>query len=354
MTRLIDMHAHFVPSSFPEAPATCETGQWPTLEDADSAEAKTLVHGPARFTVSSVFFDAEQRLTAMDAQGVDAEVISPLPPMLNYRLRPDDGRALATHVNEFIAELCRVEPARLFGMGTVPLQDPDLAAAALSDIVDLGLDGVEIGSNIAGRSLGEDRFLGFFQEAERLGLPIFVHPVEPALGDRLPRTATGTFGFATDVSLAVASIITGGTAERCPGLRLAFSHGGGGFPLMLPRAQYFWSGTWNEEPPRTSRERPAVSPVDYARRFFYDTLVFDHRAIRYLVDLLGPRQLLVGTDFPAQPREQPAAATLRGMDLPGSVIDDITWHNALRFLGRAPENAAAPPFNEHPPRSEKA
>ena len=78
------------------------------------------------------------------------------------------------------------------------------------------------------------------------------------------------------------------------------------------------------------------SPAEYARRFYYDTLVFDRRALRYLVDMIGPGQLLVGTDFPAMPREQPAGRTLRSLGLPEDVVEDITWRNCFRFLGVPP------------------
>jgi aminocarboxymuconate-semialdehyde decarboxylase len=145
------------------------------------------------------------------------------------------------------------------------------------------------------------------------------------------------FGFATEVSLAAASLVSGGTAERCPDLRLAFSHGAGGFPLALTRAQWFWSGTWDEGPPTGSPPplpgRQPRSPSEYARRFYYDTLVFDRRALRYLIDMIGPDRLLIGTDFPAMAREQPAGRTLRSLDLPPDVLADITWNNCFRFLG---------------------
>ena len=211
------------------------------------------------------------------------------------------------------------------------MQDPDLAAAELSQVRALGLHGVEIGSNVCGASLGEDRFLGFFQEAERLGVPVFVHALDVTFGDRLPRAAMAGFGFAAEIALAAASLVSSGTAERCPDLRLAFSHGAGGFPLMLTRAQWFWGGTWDEAPPAEARERP--SPSEYARRFYYDTLVFDRRALRYLVDMIGPGRLLVGTDFPVMPREQPAGRTLRSMALPADVVEDVMWNNCFRFLG---------------------
>lgn len=292
--------------------------------------ARELVSGALRFTARAVFFDGEQRLAAMDASGVDAEVVSPMPPVLNYTVPSRPGLALCRWINEFIAGLCAVDPSRFLGLGTVPLQDPDLAAAELAAVRGLGLVGVEIASHVGGVSLAEDRFGGFFAEAVRLRVPIFVHAM-PDASARLPAGAAGTFGVGVDGALAAAALISGGVAERYPELRLAFSHGAGGFPLILPRAQWFWGRTWNEEQPVSEVTGP--SPSELARRFYYDTLVFDRRALRYLIDLIGPDRLFIGSDFPAMPREEPAGRTLRAMGLPEDVLENITWHNCFRFLG---------------------
>jgi aminocarboxymuconate-semialdehyde decarboxylase len=303
-------------------------------------DARLLVSGPVRFTARAAWFDAEQRLAASAASRVDAEVVSPFPPLLNYALPALAGRDLARWVSEYIAGLCAAAPGRIYGLGTVPLQDPDLAAGELSAVAGLGLAGVEIASNVGGVSLGDPRYLGFFREAERLGLAVFVHAT-PTPSDRLPGPATATFGVGIEGSLAAAALITGGVAEACPSLRLAFSHAAGGFPLQLPRAQWFWGRTWNEEPPgeRGPEGAPwaaATGPAELARRFWYDSLVFDRRAIRYLIDMLGADRLLVGSDFPAMPREEPAGRTLRSMELSQAELDDITWHNCFRFLGIDP------------------
>jgi aminocarboxymuconate-semialdehyde decarboxylase len=336
---LIDTHAHVIPAEFPAPGCGPGAAGWPTMTAAGDG-ARLLAAGDLRFTAQAAFFDASQRLAAMAASGTDAEVVSPMPPLLDYRLPAGSGRDLARWINDFIGELCGTEPGRFFGLGTVPLQDPDLAAAELPGLAGRGLCGAEIGSNINGASLGEERFAGFFAEAARLGVPIFVHALRPTLGGRLPGAAAGSFGFATEIALAAASIVTSPIPQACPDLRLAFSHGAGGFPLMLTRAQYFWSGTWNEEPPVPPRPgtppRAPCSPASYARRFYYDTLVFDRRALRYLIDMIGPERLLVGSDFPAMPREAPAGKTLRSLGLPGSVLDDITWNNCFRFLGVEP------------------
>jgi aminocarboxymuconate-semialdehyde decarboxylase len=331
---LIDAHAHLLPRDYPPGAPEC----FPRMEPVDGDTARTLVFGPMRFKARDAFFDAERRVAAMAASGVDAEVVSPMPPLLRYDLPAADGLALARHVNEFAAGLCSFDPTRLIGLGMVPLQDPDAAAAELAAVAELGLRGVEIPSSVMDTPIGDERFLPFFAEAERLGVAVFVHAM-PSASSRLPAAARGTYAVGVEGALAAASLITGGTAAKCPGLRISFSHGAGGVALMLPRAQYFWSGAWNEEPPvpeRAVMPDDGPSPLEYARRFWYDSLVFDRRAIRYLVDLLGSDRLLVGSDFPAMPREDPAGRTLRSMGLPPDAEEDITWNNAFRWLGISP------------------
>ncbi|MGP4025916.1 amidohydrolase family protein [Actinomadura sp. 3N407] len=331
---LVDAHAHLLPRDYPAGAPEC----FPRMEAIEGDTARLLLFGEMRFRARDVFFAAERRIEEMAGSGVDAEVLTPMPPLLRYDLPARDGLSLARHVNEFTATLCAADPSRLIGFGMVPMQDPDAAAAELAAIREAGLRGVEIASNVLGASIGDERFLPFFAEAERLDLPIFVHAL-PAPTDRLPMSAMGTYVVGLEGALAAASLIAGGTAAKCPNLRISFSHAAGGFPLMVPRAQYFWGGTWNEEPPvpeRAIMPDDGPSPLEYARRFYYDSMVFDRRALRFLIDLLGHDRLLVGSDFPAMPREDPAGRTLRSLELPAAELDDITWHNAFRYLGIAP------------------
>jgi aminocarboxymuconate-semialdehyde decarboxylase len=328
---LVDAHAHLLPRDYPAHAPAC----FPRMEPVEGSTDRTLLFGAMRFRARDAFFDAERRVAAQDASGVDAEVLSPMPPLLRYDLPPADGLALSRHVNEFSAQLCASAPDRLMGLGMVPLQDADSATAELAPISELGLRGVEVASNVLGVSIGDQRFLPFFTEAARLGLAVFVHAM-PAATDRLPPAAMGTYVVGLEGALAAASLITGGIAVSCPDLRIAFSHAAGGLPMMLPRAQYFWSGSWNEEPRVPERaivKDDGPSPLELARRFYYDTLVFDARALRFLVDYLGPDRLLIGSDFPAMPREDPAGRTMASLGLPDAVLHDITWDNAFRWLG---------------------
>ncbi|MGY1634972.1 amidohydrolase family protein [Geodermatophilus sp. SYSU D01186] len=331
---LIDTHAHLLPYDYPADSPEC----FPRMEAVDGETARTLLFGQMQFKAKDVFFDAERRIEAMDANGVDVEVLTPMPPLLRYDLPLDDGLSLARHVNEFSATLVQADPTRLIALGMVPMQDPDAATAELAAIKEQGLKGVEIASNILGSSIGHEKFLPFFAEVERLGLSVFVHAM-PSPTERLPMSAMGTYVVGVEGAFAAASMVTGGTAAKCPDLRISFSHAAGGYPLMIPRHQYFWGGSWNEEPKNPERAvmpDDGPSPLEFARRFYYDSLVFDRRALTYLIDLLGSDRLLVGSDFPAMPREEPAGRTLKSMGLPEDVLEDILWNNAWRWLGMAP------------------
>lgn len=330
---IIDAHAHLLPGGYPETAPDC----FPSMEAIPGSTDRLLVFDQMRFRAKDVFFAAERRIEEMDRSGVDAEVLSPMPPLLRYDLDPGDGLALARHVNEYTAEMLSFAPDRLFGLGMVPMQDPEAAAAELASFADLGLSGVEIASSVLGSSIGDERFLPFFSEAERLDLAVFVHAM-PAPIDRLPASAMGTYVVGIEGVYAAASLMLGGTAAACPDLRISFSHAAGGLAMMLPRANYFWGGAWNEEPRDSDRAvmpDDGPSPLELARRFYYDSMVFDRRTLRYLIDLLGADRLLVGSDFPAMLREEPIARTLRSMDLSDSDWRKIGSENALRWLGRA-------------------
>jgi aminocarboxymuconate-semialdehyde decarboxylase len=179
-------------------------------------------------TIHSGNWDVERRLRDMDAHGVAAQVLSPMPELLSYWFTAQDGLEIARHVNEYIVGKCHAAPGRLFGLGTVPLQDPENASQELGHIKAAGLLGVELGSNVNGQYLGAPQFLPFFQEVERLGLAVFVHALHPTVAQHLSNASlVNPIGFPIDTCLTIVSLMAGGTAERCRTLRLAFSHGGG-------------------------------------------------------------------------------------------------------------------------------
>jgi aminocarboxymuconate-semialdehyde decarboxylase len=328
---LIDMHAHIIPEQFPPAATRASAGRWPSMDHFEPGQARVMISGQNFRTVHTGNWDVERRLADMDADSVNAQAISCLPELMSYWFTPDDGLEMNRYVNDYILGMCAKAPARFFGLAGVPLQDPDVATKELANIKAAGHVGIEIGSNVLGKSLGEERFVGFFQEAERLGLAVFVHALHPTFIDRIGEGLANAIGFPTDTGLTIASLIQSGTADKVPNLRIAFSHGGGTFPFMLPRLHNGWGGSWDEAPP--IRPTTGSDPAALARRFYYDSLVFDARPLRYLIEEVGASQLVIGTDYPYVTQERPAGKTLSTLGLPQATMDDITWNNCFRFLG---------------------
>ena len=182
---IIDMHTHIVPKDFPFLANRPSGDAFPSMSPKDEERSTIMISGEEYRTVRDVCWDAPKRAAEMAGQGTDKQVLSPLPELLMYHLDPKDGADLARHLNETIAGMVTAEPERFYGLGSVPMQDVELAVAELGVIKELGLHGVEIRSNIEGRSLGEERFRPFFNEAAALDLAVFPHANRPTFADRL-------------------------------------------------------------------------------------------------------------------------------------------------------------------------
>src|SRR5262249_38125262 len=190
---------------------------------ADGSAARVLFIGAPTgrgLTAQPVCWDPSARAEAMASRGVDAEVVSPMPGLLGYALSPSEGIELCRYINNFVVQLCAALPNRLYGLGVVPMQDPDLASRELAAVKAAGLYGVEIATNVSGVSLGDDRFVDFFREAEAQDVAIFVHGLAPTFADRYPSTAGAGFGVAAEVGIGAVSLAASGIFEKCPRLRI--------------------------------------------------------------------------------------------------------------------------------------
>ncbi len=334
MTECIDIHTHIVPETFPPYAGKGKDVPWPSMADAHACHKHVMISGKLYRTVSDGSWSVPRRVEEMGAMGVTRQVISPMPELLSYWLPPDDARAMIRYLNEQIVAMVARAPERLVGLGCVPLQDTDAAIKELEFLKkDFNLAGVEIASHVNGVSIGDARFEPFFAAAERLGAAIFVHALRPAGQDRI----VGAFPeqavcFPGDVALACASMITGGIASKHPKLRIAFSHGGGTMSILMPRLTH----AWNKFP--KAKESLPESPDVIAKRFYYDELVFEPRAIRFLVETFGEQRILVGTDYPFALGDWKPLQSLEKTGLDGNVLKAITSTNARRFLGLPEES----------------
>lgn len=329
---LVDAHTHWVPGHFPAYLGSRKGVAWPSMAPADSAcNRHVMIDGRIYRTVPDASWDAARRTADMAATGVAHQVVSPMPELLSYWLHADDALALTRFMNDELAALVQSQPQRFTALGAVPLQDVDLAVRELERLMrDLGLAGVEVGSNINGKPIGHPDFEPFFAAAESLGAAIFVHALRPCGMDRLvgPPLLEQVLAFPGEVGLAAASVMTSGALSRHPQLRLAFSHGGGSLPMVLPRLQHAW------EQMAPIHQCMAQAPRDLARRLFFDDLVYDGSAIDYLLNVYGPTQVMAGSDYPFAIMDRDPALRIAGLGLDDTTLRQLRRDNALRWLDR--------------------
>jgi aminocarboxymuconate-semialdehyde decarboxylase len=329
----VDTHAHVVPENFPRYLGSAVPADWPSMAPAHACHRSVMIAGKNYRTISDKCWDITKRLEDLVATGLELQAVSPMPELLSYWMESADAQRLLRFLNEDIARMVAESGGRLVGLGAVPLQDVEMAIRELEYVVKtLGLAGVEIGSNINGRPVGAPEFDPFFEACEQLGAAVFVHALRPAGMERLigPAPLQQVLGYPSDVGLAAASVLTTNLIERRPGLRIAFSHGGGTLGLLLPRLQQGW-GVFP-----ALRDSITASPREQARKLFYDTLVFDAPTLSHLVSLFGATQMMIGTDYPFNFHEHAplAAIALAGVD--DATRDLLLRANAQRFLGIQP------------------
>jgi aminocarboxymuconate-semialdehyde decarboxylase len=299
------------------------------MQEAHACHKHVMISGRLYRTVSDGCWSVPRRIEDMDTMGVARQAISPMPELLSYWLPLDDAKVMVRYLNDQIAAMIERAPERFIGLGAVPLQDIDSSIQELHYCLQqLCFPGIEIASHVNGVSIGDARFEPFFAEAERLGAAIFVHALRPAGQDRI----VGPFieqavCFPGDIALACASMITGGMASRHPNLRIAFSHGGGTMSILMPRLVH----AWNVFP--KAKESLKESPATIARRFYYDELVFEPKAVRFLIEMFGNTQIVVGTDYPFALGDTTPMKTLENAALDVGTLTAITSGNAKRFLG---------------------
>ena len=325
----IDCHTHVVPENFPAYLGAHANVPWPSMAPAHACHRHVIISGKNYRTVSDGAWSVPRRIEGMGAMRVGRQALSPMPELLSYWLPADDARVLLRYINETIAAMVVEAPQRFTGLGAVPLQDVEMAIRELEYVrKTLGFAGVEIATHVEGVSIGDARFEPFFAAAERLGAAIFVHALRPAGQDRIVGALSEqAVAFPGDIGLAVAAMITGGIAARHPQLRIAFSHGGGGFAVMLPRLMHAWKLT------QKAHEAMPEPPEVYARRFFYDCVVFDPRLVRLLIESYGGSQILVGSDYPFNMGEPDPVGLLERSGLDVATVAAIMQGNAARFLG---------------------
>jgi len=324
---VVDFHGHL---AVPAADAL--VAGTPGLAAELAAEQRA--HSPASLTANRAqlqrlapkLTDVTTRLADLDVMGVDVQVVGPMP-MHHYWADPDLAIHLAHTVNAAVAAHCATAPDRLYGLGTVPLQHPDLAVALLDQAVDdHGLYGISVSTTVDGRELADPAHDAVWQRAEELGTIVFIHPWGCSLGERLATNYLGnTVGQPVETTVALSQLIFTGVLDRFPRLKLVAAHGGGYLPTYIGRSDHAWQV-------REDARGCAEVPSAYLRRMWFDALVYTPRALRHLIEAVGADRVVLGTDHPFDMGVDDPVARLDAAGLTPADRAAVAGGNALDLL----------------------
>jgi aminocarboxymuconate-semialdehyde decarboxylase len=335
---IVDVHVHFLsPLALDAARKAPERYGVRVLDDGERPRLVVGSEAPTRPLLEPLY-TLSAHLAFLDGQGIDAAVFGPLMDVAGYCLPAEQGAAWSRAQNEALAESLTGADGRHAGLATVPLQEPTLAAAELRFAVrSLGLRGAMIDPNALGRPLGDRAFDPFWRVAAELGAPVMLHPFLLEAVERFGRHYLHNLvGYPFETTLAAGSLIFGGTLDRFPSLEVVLVHGGGFLPYHVGR---FDRGHVTRPEIRADG---AAMPSEYLRRFHYDTLVQFPPALAYLVNLVGPERVLLGSDHPFSLGDPEPVRIVRDAGLPPAAQTAILGDNAARLFRLEPARQARP------------
>jgi aminocarboxymuconate-semialdehyde decarboxylase len=326
----IDIHTHILPEKIPNWFEKFGYGDFIWLEHHKPCCAKMMKGDKFFREIEENCWSTNKRIEEMDATAVGVQVLSTVPVLFNYWAKPIHGQATSRFFNDHMAGCVDAAPERFIGLGTVPLQDVDMAIAEMEYCIKvLKLPGIEIGSNINQANLGDKKYDAFWEAAAELNCSIFVHPWEMLGEEHITKYwLPWLVGMPAETARAIASLIFAGVMEKYPSIKFAFAHGGGSFPFTVGRIDHGHL----VRPDLCAIDNPK-KPSDYLGKFWIDSLVHDANALEYIIRVMGEDKICCGSDYPFPLGElNPPGGLIETQIIDSTLKNKLLFENAIEWL----------------------
>jgi aminocarboxymuconate-semialdehyde decarboxylase len=325
---IIDTHAHIIVPEITRQFAPSE--DWRPAVFYDDSLQVVDYKGKRIKSAVRPFVHIEEILAEQESAGVDRVLLCPWVTLLRYEVDPQESLRSARVQNQALAHLAQAHPERVYGLGTVPLQDPALAVRELASLMqEPGLYGLEVAASVRGIYLGDERFLPFWEAAEENDAIVFIHLTtrgfdSPVFGQYYLWNAIGN---PLETTISAAHMIMAGVMERYPRLKVLLAHGGGSILALRGRLNHAHS--FQPQAQARLKEAPDAS----LKRFYFDSLTHDEALLRQLIDFAGAERIVMGSDYPFDMGSKQPAGIVRRLDLPAEQEAMILGRNTVRLLG---------------------
>jgi aminocarboxymuconate-semialdehyde decarboxylase len=324
----IDAHTHILPKKMPNWSEKFGYGDFIYLQHHKKGFAKMMRGNQFFREIKENCWNPDLRIKEYEEFYTQVQVVCTIPVMFSYWAKPLDCLELSRFLNDHLGKLSEKYPKQYIGLGTVPMQDVELAVKELERIKKIGLKGIQIGSNINDDNLNEEKFFPVFETCERLGLAVMVHPWNMMGEKHMQRYwLPWLVGMPAETSRAMCSMIFGGIFERLPALRVMYAHAGGSFLPTIGRIEHGF-----ECRPDLVAIDNNINPRNYIGKFWVDGITHDPLMLEYVLKLQGSKKVMLGSDYPFPLGDLEIGKFIEDMKLPADVKEDIFCNAALEWL----------------------
>ena len=322
------MHSHIIPKNLPDWEKKFGYEGFIRLEHHKPGWANMMQGDNFFREINHNCWDPEVRINEYEKYTTQVQVVCTIPVLFAYFSKPKDGLEVARFLNDDLANLVNKYPKKYIGLGSLPMQDPELAVQELFRIKELGLKGVQVGSNIEDKNLNEPDFYPVWEACEKLGLAVLVHPWNMMGKKNMKKYwLPWLVGMPAETSRAMCSMIFGGIFDKFPNLRVNFCHASGSFLSTIGRIEH----GFNSRPDLVAVDNQK-NPRKYCGHFWVDCITHDQDMLRYVLKMQGSKRVTLGSDYPFPLGDLEIGEFINRMNLEESVVEDIFCNSTLEWL----------------------